>query len=397
MDKYFNAQMKRLWHLLPLVFCVMALLFGSIYLIFQGVVSQWEQSDSLKRVSIAMVGSNEDPILQAGIDAISSIDSSNLSVAFISMDEQTAKEKLAAGDISAYAVFPEDFLNKALQGTIEPIRFVSAAGSENVLSLVKDELTSALASILLSSECASYAVGDYFVDLGYNSRIQYDHINSLAITFVAQVLERDNIYTVEELGIAGGLKFDEYILSGLSVVFLFLMTLPFVSVFVKDEPTMERLLKSRGVGAVAQTVCELGAYILYLLLLSALLIPLIGSFSLRSILHMLPVVFCIGSISYLLYNLSRDLVSGVLLQMVVAVALCFISGCFYPVYFFPISVQKMAEYLPAAIAREHISLLITQEEGTGSAAALFAAGLAFALISLLIRYWRIKGGKEAVR
>lgn len=397
MSKYFKAQIKRLWHLLPLVFCVMALLFGSIYLIYQGLVTQWTESDILQRLNVAMVGTNEDPILQAGMDALTAMDSSNMSIAFLNMDEQTAKEKLEAGEISAYVVFPEDFLNKAFQGNLDPVRFVSAPGSENILSLVKDELTSSLASIVLTSECGSFGISDALADLGYDSRTQYEQMNSLAITYMSQVLHRDKIYNVEELGISGGLKFDAYMLCGLAVVFLFLMTLPFVSVFVKEDPTMVRLLKSRGVGAISQTVSELAAYVLFLLLLSALLLPIFDAFSLKGILHLFPVVFCIGAVSYLVYNLSQDLISGVLLQMVIAVAMCFISGCFYPVYFFPVSVQKMAKYIPAAIAREHLSVLITQQEGTGTGAALMATGFICLLISLALRFARIRGMKEAAR
>ena len=160
---------------------------------------------------------------------------------------------------------------------------------------------------------------------------------------------------------------------------------------------MERLLKSRGVGAISQTVCELGAYILFLLLLSALLLPVFSAFSLKGILHLIPLVFCIGTVSYLIYNLSRDLVSGVLLQMVVAVAMCFVSGCFYPVYFFPLSVQNMAKFLPAAVAREHLSVLLTQQESTGSGLILAATGAVCLVLCLLIRHLRIKGVKEGAR
>lgn len=395
MDKYFVTQFKRLWRLLPLVVCVMGLLFGGVYLAYQGIVSQWMQSDTLRKVTIATVGTNTDPILQMGLNAVKNIDSSSMAVSFVDMEEQQAKEELQSGTIAAYIVFPEAFLDGAFQGTIEPLRFVSAAGSENIVSLVKDELTSALATLLLSSERGAFAMGDALADLGYDGSFQYEHINEMAKLYVEQGLKRDDVYAVEELGISNGLKFEEYMLCGLSVVFLLLMTLPFVAVFVREDPTMERLLKSRRVGAVAQTVCELGAYTLFLLVLTALLLLLIAPITFGSLMHLLPVTFCIAAISYLIYNLSKDLISGVLLQMVVAVALCFVSGCFYPVYFFPVSVQKLAEYLPAAIARNHISCLITGEDGMHSAAALLAIGTVCGMICVLIRHLRVRGKKEA--
>ena len=124
---------------------------------------------------------------------------------------------------------------------------------------------------------------------------------------------------------------------------------------------------------------------------------MIGGLTFGNILRLMPVVFFIAAFSYLLYNLAGDLVSGVLLQLVIGVAMCFISGCFYPVYFFPVSVQKTARFLPAAIAREHISLLITQQEGTGSGIVLLAMGLTCMLLALFLRFLRIKGGKEGER
>lgn len=397
MKKYFGTQIKRLWRLMPLVLCVMALLFGSVYIIYQGLVSQWTESDTLQKIRVAIVDDNEDPMLKMGMEALTAVDSSNMALEFLNVDEKTAKEMLQKGEISAYGVFPYDFVNQALQGNIEPIRFVSAPGGENLLSMVKDELTSALASILLTSECGSFGMGDALRDMGYDNRFQVDHMNNMAFTYISQVLQRDEMYQVEELGISEGLKFDEYMISGLSIVFLFLMTLPFVTVFVKEEPTMERLLKSRGVGAISQILSELGAYALFLLLLAVLLLPVIGGLTFGNVLRLMPVVFFVAAFSFLLYNLSRDLVSGVLLQLVVSVAMCFVSGCFYPVYFFPVSVQKTARFLPAAVAREHISMLITQQEGAGTGIALLAMGFACMMIALFIRYLRIKGGKESER
>ena len=152
MRKYFITQIKRLWRLLPIAFLVMALLFGSIYLIYQKIVSDWSQSSAFKKLDVGIVGVLDDRLLKNSLEAIKTMDDSNLSLNLIEMDESTARTKLESGSIAAYVVFPDDFMDKALQGEIEPLQFVSAAGSADIISLVKDEFTMALSTILLSSE-----------------------------------------------------------------------------------------------------------------------------------------------------------------------------------------------------------------------------------------------------
>lgn len=397
MKKYFSTQLKRLWRIVPILLIVLVLLFGSIYFVYQEMVSQWSRSDSFQKMNIGVVGTVDDPILEMGINALQTMDSSNMSLVFMQMDEAAARSGLESGNLSAYIVFPESFMDNALMGIIEPLQFVSTPGSQNILSLVKDELTSALADILFASEYGAFGLADALESYGYDEGFQYEHINKLAIEYVGYVLERDQVYRVEELGISSGLKFDEYLLCGLSVVFLFLMTLPFVCVFVKSDSSLECLLRSRGVGAFSQVICELSAYVICIYVISLAFLPLIDAVNINGFLHMVPVAFCICTISYFIYQLTNDLISGVLLQMLVSVSLCFISGCFYPVYFFPISIQKMAMFLPAAMLREHLAVLLLDGDKSAFSLSLFGIGVCFMLFSAILRYIRIRGGKENKR
>lgn len=400
MNKYFATQLKRLLRLLPVVLCVLILLTTSIYLVYNGLVSRWTKSDTLEKFNIGLVGTQDEPMLQVGLEAVTSMDSSSMSIVFLEMDEETAINKLNAGQITAYVVFSEEFLQNALAGKITPLRFVSSSGSENIVSLVKDELTTAIATLLLSSEYGAFGLTEALEAYGYDGSFQQEHINKLAIEYAEKVLNRDAVYEVQEIGIVEGfegISFEDYLLCGLSVVFLFLLTLPFVAVYSKDDLVMERLLKSRGVGAVSQTVCELGAYVLFFWLMASFMLFGIGKFSFAGILHVFPVAFSIAAISYLIYNLCRNLLSGVLVQMILSVAVCFVSGCFYPVYFFPLPVQKIAKYLPPAIAREHLASYLTDKAATQSGWLLLGIGFVCGMLCVLLRYMRItsgRGGKQ---
>lgn len=395
MVKYFVCQLKRLGRLLPVLLLVMAVLVGGIKLVYQTMVTQWFAPEKTEKLSVGMVGTASDRLLGMGMNALLSMDSSEISVEFLQMEEPQARTALEKGEITAYIVFPEGFMDKALMGEITPLQFVSAAGSENIVSLVKDELTSVIANMLLVSEQGAFALGDVLDENGL-SEISYAKVNGLALRYAKQIMDRAEIYTAEQLGVSGGLNFEQYLLSGLSVVFLFFMTLPFAAVFVREDSFMEQLLKSKRIGAVKQVVIEIVAYFIIILILVLIPLMLLSEYSVVSLFGVLPVIFCICAISYFIFSLTQDMLSGVLLQLLVSVALCFVSGCMYPVYFFPVSVQNLSGYLPAAMARNYIAGLITGRENTEGLLPMLTIGLVLLLVSILIRYFRI-GGKKGAR
>ena len=199
---------------------------------------------------------------------------------------------------------------------------------------------------------------------------------------------------MEELGISSGLSLAEYMACGLSVLLGFLLTLPFAPVLVQDSYALERLLKSRGIGAASQVICELGVFVLFLAVFTAVPVGIMGDHRIWNTLQAIPAVFCIAAISYFLYSLCIDVLSAVLLQLFTVLAMCFLSGCMYPTNFFPISVQKFSSFLPAAMVKNHLAS-IWYGEPSGAFRMLLLSGLLFTLCSILIRAVRITGKKGA--
>lgn len=394
MSKYFLLQLKRVLRILPAIMLVAALLFGGLYLVYTGLITQWTQADVFQKVTIGMVGTADDHFLELGLTAVQTMDSSNLTVTFEAMEEQQAKTALETGQIDAYILFPPEFVDNARTGLISPLQFVSAAGSENILSLVKEELTSALDDVLLSSEQAAFGLYDVLKDLGHQD-IAHGKRNELALELASLVLQRQNVSAVEEIGVADGQSFSDYMLCGILVVYLFLLTLPFVSLYVREDPAMEQNMKSRGVGSVVQVLCEIGAYFLCLLILTALTLAAMSAFSLEAVVTMMPAALAIAAISFFLCSLARDLITGVLLQFVTILALCFISGCMYPVHFFPVSVQNVAAWLPPALTRNCLAGVLSGTDCSFAAWSLLGIGIGFAGLSVLMRYVRIKAGRRA--
>ncbi len=395
MGKYFIIQFKRIGRIIPVVLLIMGLFLGGIYLVYQSLNSQWSNPAKFEKISVAMVGTTNERLLDLGFQALQSMDSSNVSVEFLAMEEPDAKAALERGEIGAYLVFPDGFMDNAMGGTILPLRFVSAAGSENIISLIKDELTSALANMILTAEQGAFALGDVLAENGRDD-LSYDKTNEIAMEYALRIMERAQVYTVEELGISNGLSFQEYLISGLCVVFISFMTLPFVAVLVKDEYSLQQLLKSKKVGSVCQVLCEVAAYMLWLTVTIGVPVLILTQGAISAFMYVLPAVFCLCAISYLIYHLTSDLLSGVLLQLTVAVAMCFVSGCMYPTYFFPVSVQKISRFLPAAMARDHIAGLISGSKTTTQILPLILIGMAAVLFSVLLRQFRL-GGRKGIR
>ena len=395
MKKYFIAQIKKQFHILPCILVVAAILCGGLALLYEGMTSSWSSGTDHTKIRIAAVGTAEDRLLQMGYTALESMDSSRFSLKLLQMEEEAAKDALQTGQISAYVVFPDGFMDSALHGEIMPLHFVSAAGSPDIFTLVKEELTSALSKVLLASEYGAFALGDALRAWG-KSELVGQKMNDISLSYVGLLLAREKLYTVEELGITDGIGFSDNLVAGISVLLMFLIGLPFGASFIRESMVLERQLYCRGVHSIAQITSEYAAYLVYMLLLTVIPVAILTRCSVESIFSLLPVVVCICAIGQFLFSICKEMLSGTLLYILISVAVCFVSGCMYPIYFFPLSIQRFAAFLPAAAARRQIAAVITDTSATDTLLLLATAAVFFSL-SLLIRYGRIHSERRALK
>lgn len=379
--------------MLPCILFVSAIMAGGLYIAYQTVLEDWNSDDSRTRLTVATVGTDADAMLDVGFTALETMDSSRFSLELVQMDEQQAKSALADGTVSAYVVFPKGFLEQALHGDIYPIRFVSTTGNRDIFALLKDELTSALADILLSSEYGAFGLGKALRELGHPELVS-EQMDAISLSYAALLLNRENLYTVEELGAADSMDMMSYMAGGVLTILLFLMVLPFASVLIRDDLAVNKQLCCRGVGSVKQSICEFSAFFLFLTILFGVIGCVLGG-NVAAVLTVLPVAFCISAIGYLLYSLCKDLISGALLYIITAVGICFLSGCMYPIHFFPAAIQKAAAYLPAFAARRQLSALFSGSVAPEATEQLVITGAACFLLVLLRNYFRLRVGRRA--
>lgn len=393
MKQYFWLQCKRLGRYLPGTFMVVLILLGGLAGVLGMTMDQQAQKEENHKFSIGVVGPMDDPLLQVGVEAIRNYDSSQLAMELISMEESQAKKDLAMGRISAYIVVPEGFVENVLSGTVLPLRFVSTVGSSGMSSIVQQELTDAISQVLLDAQKGVY--GMYQVT-GERGLYRASGMDKMAVKYAEYVLARDQLYRVQVLGIGDGLDLRAYLLCGFLVLFLMLSCLPFASLLIRRDVALGKMLTARGRSAFLQTACDFGSYALgyvIMVLVAACLglcLPELRTFG-KVLLYALPAAVLAASFSYFLYSLANDLIGGVLLQFFATLGMCFVSGCLYPVFFFPSGVQKMAAWLPAGVARQSLAAAVTGQVDWWSMAVLIGYSTAFFLAGSWVNCRKIRG------
>ncbi len=392
MNHYFVSQWKRARRLLPGLLLICALLFVCLGAVFTATGSETPES----KFRIGLVGTVGDTYLEMGIAAMQMMDSTRLSMELVTMEEAEAADALSKGDITAYVVVPENFVSSALSGTMLPMSFVSNTDAANFTTFIKEEITGMISDILLSSQKGSYGISNALKDAGFHS-IAGKEAGNASIEYVKFILNRGKVYNVTSLGIASDLSLGNYLLCGLSVLVFLLCSLPFAPYVISRDHSLSQILWAKGCSPTRQILSQWGVYFLCMLIPGEILLFILqaqGAAASTLFLTALPVFFALSALSYFLFLLSRDYMGGVLLHFFGTLTLCFVSGCMYPVYFFPVALQKVSAYLPTGLARAQLSACLTGKTEFLTGLLLILYGMVFLLLSVLLTRKRLKGGHQ---
>lgn len=405
MKHYFSLQLKRLMKNFPLAMTVAIVLFLSLVIIFSGFINMNEASTNNQIFKIGISGDTDNQFFQIGKSALETFDSSRFSISFVEMREAEAENQLEDGRISAYVVIPDGFIDDALAGEVGKIKYVTSTGSVGLVSIFKNEITKVVEEILTCSQKGVFGLEEALVDNGQNKLVN-KHINKINIEYIELIVSRGEIYTVEELGISGGLSLPEYLLCGITVLFMFIIGLPYVGVLVKSDLSLQKVVSAKGYNYFKQVLSETCAYAIVMMCAVAVVlgsIALVGTAYppilkndiiarldlLELALQILPIVFLTASFCIMIFEFTSNIVSAVLLQFFASVSLCYISGCLYPIYTFPVIVQKIAPFLPMGAARVYLQNCIAGEFSFVSMCGVMGFAVLFFAVTLLTRKYKI--------
>lgn len=406
MRTYVWLQLKRAARLLPFVLVVALILFGALLAIFRAVLQQVEEevAQNAIPVHVAVTGDTDYPYFDLVLSAVKNLDTSRYAIEIIKMTEEQAKKELEADRISAYAVLPDDFVEEALRGRIKTITYVTTTGLTDAMSLFKEEITAVISDILAESQKGVYGIGNALDDNGHGD-ISYERLNELNLKYIDLILDRSRLYSVEQVEAKGeDMPLQIELFSGIAVLFVFLTSLPYALIYIKKDRALEQTLAARGFSPMGQLLCEYTAYTvavfaLFFAVLTALapftgegLSGIPGGARLISFaVELLPVIVTVTAFGFMIFELAGNLVSGVLLHFFLSLALCYVSGCLYPLYAFPQSVQDTAVYLPTAMAREYLSGCLTEASTIDPLIGMGLYTVLFIGVAVVVRHRRIVG------
>lgn len=404
MKTYIYLQIKRVMKVLPMFLLVVLILLLSLAAVFVTVSSANQAETVGIKTKIAYTGNIEGTYLETGLNVIKEMDSTQYTIEFVEMDKEEAFDAVRKMEVAACAIIPDNFAAEAWRGNILPITYVTVNDPSGLTPFFKDEVTKIISDALVEGLRCTYATQSLvyqYVD--YDT--SWERMNEMNIEYMDVLLNRDKIYTVKNSGLRNDMGFAEYLFCGISVLLLFLTALPFSLLFVRQDHSLQKLLSSRRIGSIKQITAELlsvftGLFILFVCILIPVIIIVLffntpistilpPASLLRTLLWGIPVILLISAMSLLIFELTDNLISGVLYHFFLTLSLCYISGCLYPIFAFPEIIQKIARLLPTGIARDVLGGALTGNSSYLSLMGLLIYSLIFYALTIIVRSRKI--------
>ena len=404
---YSLVQLKRMIKILPKSIGITLFLSCCIALLGIAFVESQENSEEKTKISIGLVGNLEESYMGFGIRAIQTLDSSRFTIEFVELEEQEAIKRVEQGNLNSYIKVPDGFLDAIMQGELKPLLYVSKTGNQMLSGMIVQEVVKAVSILMRDTQNAVFAMQDYIRERELRE-VYTEHTNTISIKYLDFILARPSVFEVEQIGVLGNqLSVQAYYVGAFSIVFLLLWGIMGALLFIKKDMALYKMLKAKGQKELSQIV---GEWIAYVLLMLGNVFVLFFVFTIivnqtgvtlpewktnvmsEMVIYgifFVPVIVLISAIQFLLFELSSDFVSGILLQFLSAITLAYLSGCFYPLSFFPKSIEIIANVLPTKIAFDYLSKCFLSQQKIKEVVIMMIYTGVFLLLTVCIRKRRL--------
>ncbi len=405
--RYHKAQLKKNSKIFPTIMFMTLLLLAGIGLFTIIFLRGNANDDAAKKFQVGIVGDTTDKYLTMGITAAQNLDSSRFMLDFLFVEEEEAIELLRKGELSAYLIIPDGFMDSVMVGENKRIQFVTSEGTVDITTILLNEIAQIISKMITESQAAGSAL--FHVMLDNDLQDQYHaYGEQLDITIAMLILSRTDIYEIETVRGKDQISIASYYVCGILLFFLLIWGMNASSVLAEKNQAMQILLKSRGQSVFSQVFAE---YLAYFVLMAVSMFVITGiawggmkltGYQLAEwdyaeseiifgfYLRLIPVFLLVAAVQFLLYECTKDCISGILLQFICAISLSYISGCFYPVSFFPKVVQGLNDVLPTGIAMQYMCNSVLEEEILVDGMKLIGYAAVFVIIASFIRRTRLQ-------
>ncbi len=409
--KYLRAQTLRALKLYPAIIAFTLALVMGVSIILLSLFGNRSRTEENTRIKVGIVGDLDNSYLDIGIAALQSMDTSRFYIEFVELSENEAKRQLSNGELKGYVNIPEGFVDSVADGGDLKLKYVMGNSPAVLSSLLMQEIIDVIGSIVTESQCAVYGYMDLLDETGVSKSVRNRLAEGMTVEYVDKILTREQWYDTKTLGFGMGLSFEAYYICAFITLLLLLWGTVCVNLLLKRDLSLQRLLFSKKRRVLGQIIAE---YVPYLAVFAANLLilctlaavafmgkempsylpELTGAFSfIKLAFALIPAAFLISAMQFALYELTSSVVSAVLLQILVLVALSYASGLLYPLYSLPVTLQKIAAWLPTGVAFDYVSRVITADMGAAAALKSVVYGAAFLCVSAIVRHMKLRGSR----
>lgn len=399
--QYLKVQLKRAGKALPGI-CLLTVFLTVGLLVLMKAMFLIEESKSENRiVNVGIVGDIDDTYLGIGIEVIKNMDGIRNLADIQTMTEEEARQAFASGDISAYLLVPEGFIDSVVYGENKQLTYVTNEAAQDIGGLLINELVGSISQMITMTQTSVQSMQSYMLEHDMRDGL-WEATEGINIAYIEVVLNRMDMFELEELGISNSISFTGHLFTGILVLLMLLWGINSVSLLVRSENSLLKILHTRGLNSRKQVLSEVGAYLvlqcasLLCVFICVIIIKAAFGLSIREwdvleagekllfVVKLVPVVMLTATMQALLYELVTNVVTGVLLQFVVAVSMAYVSGCIYPLSFFPEALQVLGAYSPIGVALRYLQKNLTYRNGWGE----FCIMILYILLFVGLHIWK---------
>lgn len=374
--RYFLLQIKKVCKALPFLLITTLVLTGILGLLALAQMKGAQADEGRQKIRLGIVGDAEDEFVQSGISLLQEMDSSRFTCTIEEMTESEARQALERQEINGYLIIPDDFVRSVMSGENDKVTFVTGTAQYGLGTMLARELADAVSTLLTETQSGIYAFIHFARQEGETASLD-EQILQMNFRYFDVVLPRVNIYDVDTPDSTSFLSVQGYYFCSVLLLFFLFSGTASCYLFIRREDSLGRMLAVQGRGALSQSLAEYGAYCvltgLSYLALSVILLSVSAGAGITIpelegsgptghiavLLAMALLIPVVSALQYFLTQLVRSLAGGVLLSFCCVAGLSYLSGCFYPLSFFPSSIQKISAWTPAGLLMEYMQRILT--------------------------------------
>ena len=402
MKMYLKLQLKKAFKLYPAIILVTIITLTSIAATCVALLSNSDDKNNQQKITIGVVGD---------ADILYDIAQSGLYIDFVDMTEEEAQYNLKMRKINGYVRIPPRFIQGIYYGRNNPAQYIMLNSGGGVGTLLVKEIVGIVSDMVVETQNGIYSLQVIEEDYNMDEKV-YENINELNFSYMDFTFTRDEVFKIDLLGVTDRLTMGGYYVVGILFFFMLIWSISCNKLLGGRNLSLSRALNSRGISVISQLVCE---YLSYLAVTMVTLLGIafimgtvaninnFGIYELEGmtvmtaigyIIKILPVIIMITLMQMMFYELVPGTVGSILMQFILAVGLGYVSGCFYPNYFFPQTMQDIASYLPTGVGFSYMRKTMSETLAFSDFLYVSVYAVLFGFITFIVRKRRIAGDEK---